>query len=391
MRLRDKYLKKEEVKRDPKPKGKLPDIEKALSTWVKNRQKAGQPITDAHIQDQLKLFSTTVGGDSAASNSSWLEKFKVKNGLFGTKTSKSRKASVADDPDTGKASRQQTPNASPTSPSHKRDPSPSRLSMAMDDGVKDHKRVKSESPGERDASPISAISPQSHKPFASISSAFTDVSTPSSQPHSHSASYSLSPMRPHSPFFPTNPFSPEQHLQAPNSTGSNSFRPRSQTFPISTAPMESYLSPPSSNSDLAVGKLLSGPGPESMESPSAIMLMQSSPVVPSRSTTSNPSSIMGDALSPAYGIPVSAVEGPESVLQQLSRPGPPSVLETQRALQVVWNFFANQHQHQQLDPEDYATIGKLMEKLKLQQSISDIPVSYGLGTSAYALAKSLAE
>jgi hypothetical protein len=39
----------------------------------------------------------------------------------------------------------------------------------------------------------------------------------------------------------------------------------------------------------------------------------------------------------------------------------PSLDETRRALEVVWNFF----QHQPLEPHEFAVMGKLMEKLKL--------------------------
>jgi hypothetical protein len=45
--------------------------------------------------------------------------------------------------------------------------------------------------------------------------------------------------------------------------------------------------------------------------------------------------------------------------------GSPSLDETRRALEVVWNFF----QHQPLEPHEFAVMGKLMEKLKLHGSV----------------------
>ena len=51
------------------------------------------------------------------------------------------------------------------------------------------------------------------------------------------------------------------------------------------------------------------------------------------------------------------------VLSSVGASGAPSVAETQRALQVVLEFF--NHQPQQLEPQEYVMMGKLMEKLKL--------------------------
>jgi hypothetical protein len=121
-----------------------------------------------------------------------------------------------------------------------------------------------------------------------------------------------------------------------------------------------------------------------------------SPVVTSRGSTSKQSSVI-DPLSPHYGLPVSseglllsALSG-VTATSNVSGSGAPSVAETQRALQVVWNFF----QHQPLEPEEYVMMGKLMEKLKLHQStaaaaaVSDGP--FGLSAAAYAVGRSSAE
>jgi hypothetical protein len=363
-----------------------------LGSWVKNRQKAGQPVTDAMIQEQLKHFSTTVGGPDSQrqATSSWLEKFKVKNGLG----SKSRKSSVAEESDSGNVldspAQGTTPSISPTSPQNKRDHSPSRLSMAIDDRHKDHKRVKSESPDSQDPSPISQ-----HKPFASISSAFTNVA-PSPQQHTHSSSYSLSPIRPHSPFFSSNPYTPDQPIPHGPTSATGSFRPRSQTFPLSTAaidpsPVTSYASPPSS-SDTATTKFFSNMKTDIADSPSEhSQLLTTSPIVTSRSTTSKQSSVV-DPLSPNFGVPVSS-EGimlpPTSALLSASSAAGPSVVETQRALQVVLDFF----QHQSLgEPEEYIMMGKLMEKLRLQhQTAVSGDAVFSMSAAAYAIGRSAAE
>ena len=54
----------------------------------------------------------------------------------------------------------------------------------------------------------------------------------------------------------------------------------------------------------------------------------------------------------------------------------PSQDDARRALNLVWNFFQAQ-QPNMLDPDEYATIGKLMAKLKLSQSPNGTPVLPG--------------
>src|ERR1700753_1296001 len=89
LRNKEKYLHQDEGNRSParKPKGKFPDIERALANWAKNHQKQGLPMSDALIKEKLHHFSLTVGNSEAhikaANSTSWLEKFKQKNNLMG--------------------------------------------------------------------------------------------------------------------------------------------------------------------------------------------------------------------------------------------------------------------------------------------------------------------
>ena len=74
-------------------KGKFPDVDRALANWAKNHVKQGLPLTDAIIQEQARVFASTVNhsdGQLKALSSSWLEKFKQKYGI----ESKSRKNSM---------------------------------------------------------------------------------------------------------------------------------------------------------------------------------------------------------------------------------------------------------------------------------------------------------
>jgi len=105
-------------------KGKFPDIERALSNWVRNMQKQGHPLTDAAIKEKARFFATTVGNNEShlkTNSTSWLEKFKQKNGIGGAKlTRRASETNISDsgslNPDSAGGSASQTPNGiSPTS------------------------------------------------------------------------------------------------------------------------------------------------------------------------------------------------------------------------------------------------------------------------------------
>jgi hypothetical protein len=64
-----------------KAKAKQPDFEKTLTNWVKNQQKKGQPVTHDELRDQVRKLSFSRSDQALFSSSSWLDKFKQKNGL----------------------------------------------------------------------------------------------------------------------------------------------------------------------------------------------------------------------------------------------------------------------------------------------------------------------
>jgi hypothetical protein len=87
LRQKEKYLATPEerclspIKRQ---KGKFADIDRALSSWVRNSHKQGIPLTDAAIKEKAILFANTVGSPESfqkAHSQSWLEKFKQKNAI----------------------------------------------------------------------------------------------------------------------------------------------------------------------------------------------------------------------------------------------------------------------------------------------------------------------
>ncbi len=87
MRNKEKYIIKDDRSKSPgakKYRSKFPDIERALSNWVRNAQKTGVPVTDAEIKEKFRFFATSTGSPETilkANSTSWLEKFKQKNGI----------------------------------------------------------------------------------------------------------------------------------------------------------------------------------------------------------------------------------------------------------------------------------------------------------------------
>jgi hypothetical protein len=412
LRNKEKYLRQDsddDSKQPPRVKKQLPDIDKALSNWVKGRQSKNQPVTDALIKEQLRLFATTVGGSdvqSKASSASWLEKFKARNGLSTSSSpSLSRKNSYAEESteagSAAVASGAGTPNTSPTSPQqNKRDASP------MDLDASEPKRMKSESPP---ALFSETMAGPSHKPFASISSAFTDggasmaftspTMSPASPPFFEAPAYHHHGQRQQSASVAIAPA--VAAAAAANAANSAAYRQRSQTFPMSAAPaaadapagtaydaaptpyavaehMPAVLQYNSSPADISPADLLPelfghchSPTRAHHHSPGA-----TNPPSP-RGTGSPPS---GGPLTPSsdliYGTGGSA-NGSATNLAAMAAAGvqdaggaggahSPSLDETRRALEVVWNFF----QHQPLEPHEFAVMGKLMEKLKLHGSVT---------------------
>lgn len=387
LRNKEKYLFQDDGSRSPikRAKGKFPDIERALSNWVRNHQKQGIHLTDAAIREKARFFATTVGSDSTfkVNSNSWLEKFKQKNNLAG---SKSRKNSIAEESEdqSNPASGCQTPNGiSPTSPGGV--VSPTLVAAKVDDVIKPE-------------SPDGYLDYGGHRPFHSqsnnsLSSVFTDAAP---------STFSAGATSPNSPFYTPDsacgpsPFVPTQQGkggQQPNANGTgggggsanNFHRPRSQTFPaLGIEPFISVGGP----SEPLTPKYL---GSSAIESPTIEM---SNPIDGADDGTPAPDSSGGGgnnrsrrpstamqpppippsaAGNPVLSIPYAKSPTPAQQMTPVSPgssgaavPAGPSPDDARRALELVMNFFQNQPSGF-AEPQDYATIGKLMEKLKLQR------------------------
>ncbi|KAL8928139.1 MAG: hypothetical protein Q9172_001049 [Xanthocarpia lactea] len=341
LRLKEKYLHPDDGSRSPikRSKGKFPDIERAVSNWAKNHQRQGLPLSNDNIRDKARMFASTVGSSdcfSKVNNPGWLEKFKQKNGLLGASgpdpsENKDSEMMQASDP----ASGEQTPTAiSPVSPAGNR--SDSVEGDVLNDANTTNYRE------------FTFLGPSESK--NSLGNFFTD--------NNHSSTFSSDIRSPTSPFFSPvsscgpSPSIPSQTPRLPKLAPADA-RPRRQTFPaISSAP--SYITPPTSATAEPVSTtqlFQQSMGTSTLSSP--LEEMEDPTLGMDSAMHHHQSSISPSSMAPPPN--PSSVSPPNS---------PPSQDEARRALEIVMTFF--QSQPTTVDPQDYITMGKLMEKLKLR-------------------------
>jgi hypothetical protein len=368
LRQRDKYLFPEDRTLSPvkRTKNRFPDIEKALTAWARKQQKLGNPVTDAEIKDKAMIFANTVGSHDShlkTNSTSWLEKFKQKNGIVGTQlTRRASETSISDSgslkPDSAGGSASQTPNGiSPTSP---RDlPSPSPLSA-----TKSNEEIKAENlHGFMEfGSGNGGYRHSNSQSTTSLSSIFTDTAP---------SSFSGGPTSPTTPFSfgPDNSSSwmPSQQSRLPQ-PGNAFQRPRSQTFPtlgidpsfISTHSTDP-LTPKYNLPVTAPTSALDSPMHE-MPPPFGLDSALSSPTL--HHSSSNGS------MAPPSGTPIMSLQSPPGS----SAPSSPTRDDARRALDTLLNYF-NQAPTGLVDQNEYMTVVKLTEKLRLQ---SNTPLPGGL-------------
>jgi hypothetical protein len=337
-------------------KGKFPDIERALANWARNHQRQGLPLSDAIIRDKARFFASTVGNSDShlkANSTSWLEKFKQKNHLMGAR---SRKGSIAEESEgaSNPPSNVQTPGA--VSPTSTGGASPLTATISAKKSVEN---LKSESPDTYDFS-------HQRRPFhslssTSLSSVFTDTA-----PSSFSAG-PTSPTSLSSPFFTPDsacgpsPFMGRQPANA--QPGSSNFqRPRSQTFPMLVG-VEQYMSPPGS-SDAVTPKYINNSALDSPmhELPGSLAAIDEALAVSPMQTS--------HLMQPP---PLPSMHNDDKGSSTESSPITPSQEEAAHALELVMSFFQSQHAGFVVEPQEYVTIGKLMEKLRIKRSSESLP------------------
>lgn len=369
LRQKEKYLYPEDGSRSPikRSKGKFPDIERALSNWARNHQRQGLPLSDDIIRDKAMFFATTVGSSEchAKVNSPiWLEKFKQKNQLLGAKA---RKNSDANESDSGlhtdSKSGSETPNGiSPISPDSMLPGSPCQGQESMKNSSPDS--YLDFTTGYRHAHSQSATSLITSYSDNTIVSNFSgDLRSPNSPFFSPASSCGPSPCMP----------SQQARLPVLASASASSLRPRRGTFPaISSEP--TYMTTPASSEPSTPKYLQQSMATPALESPIEELEEPSLSIDSAmhhnshHGTSTNTPNLNNSPVSmapppnPSMSISPSPRMGPSSGVS--SPTSPPSQDEARRALEVLMSFF--QHQPSGVDPQEYITMGKMMEKLKLQ-------------------------
>ncbi|KAL2002341.1 hypothetical protein VTN02DRAFT_169 [Thermoascus thermophilus] len=346
LRQKEKYLNPDDMSRSPikRAKGRVPDIEKALSNWARNYQRQGRPLTDAMIKEKAHFFATTCGspdGGQKILTTAWLEKFKQKNNLV---VSKSRKSSIDAVSDIGSPvqlntnSNAQTPNGvSPISPSGLTTPSPLSPTQSQD-----------------------SLKKEGSDGTADFASEYRHAHSQSTTSLDTAPSLSASLTSPTSPFVSSDsPFTPTARSRVP-SISSNSSRPRSQTFPM-TSVDPGAISANGSSDQLT---------PKNMLQQSLSVSILDSPLEEESETTmgSDEANVIKRRSNPEFN--TNSMQPPplpkSNTVSPISAPSSPTQDEARKALELVLNYFQNQPSG--LAVQDYITIGKLIEKLELVQN-----------------------
>ncbi|CAF9908861.1 MAG: hypothetical protein HETSPECPRED_008753 [Heterodermia speciosa] len=363
LRQKEKYLSTEDGSRSPvkRSKGKFPDIERALSIWAKNHQKQGLPLNDDIIRDKARYFSTTVGSSEChtkVNSGVWLEKFKQKNSLLGCRPQKVSDSSISDGGlNIESRSNSQTPNGiSPISPDQTMPDSPNLKSEGQDayqDFTSNYRTSHSESVTSfSEHAMTSCFSPDIRSPtspfFSPDSSCGPSPLIPSQQ--TRLPPLASAPSRPRRRTFPTissgNSFVPE----IPDSSSSSRFSQSTIATPTLESPIEEMDQSPLGAIDAAIHVSIN---PTTTTHPHS---QQTTPIL-----SPSPCSMAPPPQPPPTILSANNNSSPTAAC-------PPSQDEARRAMETVMAFFEHHQSVSQVDPQEYFVMGKLMEKLKLQNA-----------------------
>ncbi|KAL2753566.1 hypothetical protein ACRALDRAFT_2111757 [Sodiomyces alcalophilus JCM 7366] len=401
LRNKEKYLYPEDRSQSPikRTKSKIPDIDKAMSSWARRQVRHGSDVSDEEILQQARHFVANVAGDADAhikafQNGTWLEKFKQKNGIGVRRLL--RRASETNIPDHA--------NMSSTS-------SPSLGHNTNDNG---------NSNSNSNSSIIATTSPTVQGPLSPLSAERSDgdtspglgfVASLNTAPPTDAGSSSFSSVAA-APLSPTGPFSfsPDPNVGGflppadqtrdmqdggSGGAGSNFQRPRSQTFPTldlefvnnndnSNQPNSNstagdpttprFQTAASSSATTAPSSALQSPAHELNRNPFA---MDTTNVVTAASPHlhrhHNSSSSNGSGGSSTGGrmagrsTTTCLTSGLSSTPPLGSSPSSPSQEDARRAADTLLSYIQNAASSGFVDHSDYTAVLRLTEKLRLHQ------------------------
>lgn len=339
LRQKEKYLNAEDTTRSPikRAKGRVPDIEKALSNWARNYQKQGFPLTDAQIREKAMFFASTCGspdGKEKVLTTRWLEKFKQKHTL-GSKSRKSSFASAKSD-----------------------STSPTRLSInsALASAVQSPTLISPTSPTGF-ISPTSLSPTQSHENIkTNLAESLADLAE-----YQRNNKAMTSPDTTASSLSP-GVTSPTSFMSDPFSSAADANKPRSEAFPFGTVDPNMI-----SEQQQHQQSPLEQPQPHPLSLPileSPFEEHNTNNVTDLSNTVKRNRSHPEIKARPIYP----AIYSKSATVSPISPPGSPTQDEARQALELVMNYF--QQQPTGLCAQEYFTMGKLMERLDLAKNQS---------------------
>ena len=368
LRNREKYLNSTEDRSSSpvkRAKGKNVNLEKTLENFVRNAHKNGIPLTIEDLEEKAHLFSRMGGspsGDNIPISRAVVEKLMLKSGQGRLM----RRASETNIPDSVRGSpslsaSQPSSAISPASPSAH--PSPSPLSANKSDEEKDGLG------GFMDfAADGNAYKHSNSQSTTSLSSAFTDGggSSFSGSALSPTASFNFSPDGNVGTFLDQT-----RQIPPPGGAASGFQRPRSQTFP--TLDLE-YMNQQQNNEPLTPKYHVPSTAPTSaLESPANEIQpshfghgMDHAVTSPQLRRSSSNNSLAGrSATTPAT---TSAVG---------SSPSSPTQEDARRAADTLLSFIQNSGAF--VDHNEYLTVVRLTEKLRIHQAQMAKATTHGMG------------
>ncbi|KAK4456175.1 hypothetical protein QBC34DRAFT_11649 [Podospora aff. communis PSN243] len=295
-------------------------------------------------------------------SSAWLDKFMLKHGIGHPKLM--RRASETNIPDSARASpslsaSQPSSAISPASPSNHLSPSPLSANRSEEDkeSIGNFMDFNSASVGYKHANSQSTTS---------LSSAFTDTaaSSFSGSALSPTASFNFSPDPNVGGFLSADP---NRQIPPPGGAASNFQRPRSQTFP--TLDLE-YMNQQQSSEPLTPKYHVSSTAPSSaLESPANEVTgphfnLDHAVTSPQLRHSSSSGSLVGRAATSATASAVG------------SSPNSPTQEDARRAADTLLSFIQSANG---FDQNEYLTVVRLTEKLRIHQSQLVKAMSHGMG------------
>lgn len=356
LRNKDKYLNSEDRSSSPvkRNKGKGADLDKTLANFLRKALESGVAVTSEDLKEKARLFSAMTGGEPLlkTNSSAWLDKFMLKHGIGPGRLM--RRASETNIPD---SIRNNSPSLTPSQPSSAISPaspsghlSPSPLSANKSD------EEKGNATNLMDLTPDGAYKPSNSQGTTSLSSSFTDAATPSfpGSALSPAASFNFSPDPNTGGFTPGDQGRPIP----PHGTSPGFQRPRSQTFP--TLDLE-CLNQPQPSEPVTPKYHVSSTAPSSALEPPV-----GEPPVPNFSLDQAVSPPQLRHCSSSSSIAGRSTTTPVTASAVGSSPGSPTQEDARRAADTLLSFITNASGF--VDQNEYLTVVRLTEKLRLHQS-----------------------